>query len=573
MKRKNIIYQFICTICAFLGFTSCSDFLEVEPQNVIVFEKFWNEKADVDGIIAGCYSGMQSDNMLMRMMVWGEFRSDNISRGQNLDKDVNLENVLKENLTASNSYTTWDQFYNIINRCNTVIKYAPQVAEKDPSFSESELRADIAEVSALRDLCYFYLIRTFRNVPYSTEAFTDDDQTMDLPATSFDNVLDSLITDLESVKDDAIVKWPESKTNYQTGRITKQAIQAMLCEMYLWKKDYQKCIEYADIIIADKKKQAEEDDADRASTVSYDRTNGYPLIKDSYTTSSSLFGNAYNEIFGTGNSSESIFELTFTNDENMISNGAVSLCYCHFKTGIIMGYASPSSYVGDDVSSQVYSVFTNKYDARWYENILDGSIIGKYAVPEVTINFTSSNPSTSYSTPYSEGKVKGNWIIYRLTDIMLMKAEALTAMMGDEAELTAQDENYCAQAFSLVNAVNKRSICQSDANLKDTLDAKNYTTKSSIVDLVYLERQRELMFEGKRWYDLVRRALREQSTSFLSKQVLQKFSTNTSVIQSKFAKMDAIFWPYNVDELKVNKNLTQNPAFGSGENTSYNRTN
>ena len=35
------------------------------------------------------------------------------------------------------------------------------------------------------------------------------------------------------------------------------------------------------------------------------------------------------------------------------------------------------------------------------------------------------------------------------------------------------------------------------------------------------------------------------------------------------AKMDAIYWPYNNEELKVNKNLVQNPAFGSGENGSY----
>ena len=104
--------------CATATLSSCSDFLEIEPQNEIILEKFWNEKADVDAIIAGCYSNMQSDNMLIRMMIWGEFRSDNITRGQHLDKDVNIENILKENLLATNYYTTWDQFYNIINRCN-----------------------------------------------------------------------------------------------------------------------------------------------------------------------------------------------------------------------------------------------------------------------------------------------------------------------------------------------------------------------------------------------------------------------------------------------------------------------
>ena len=85
------------------------------------------------------------------------------------------------------------------------------------------------------------------------------------------------------------------------------------------------------------------------------------------------------------------------------------------------------------------------------------------------------------------------------------------------------------------------------------------------------ERQRELMFEGKRWFVLVRRSLRDGNTNYLVSQVMRKGSDNASVTQSKLAKMDAIFWPYNKDELKVNDALQQNPAFGSGENSSYSR--
>ena len=79
-----------------LALTGCSDFLEIEPQNEIILEKFWNEKADVDAIIAGCYSGMQSENVIKRMMVWGEFRSDNIGPGSNVSSDGSLEKILKE---------------------------------------------------------------------------------------------------------------------------------------------------------------------------------------------------------------------------------------------------------------------------------------------------------------------------------------------------------------------------------------------------------------------------------------------------------------------------------------------
>lgn len=575
MKIKNIILSVFGAATASLSLSSCSDFLEVEPQNEIILEKFWNEKADVDGIIGGCYSGLQENNTMLRMMLWGEFRSDNISRGQNLDKDINIEHILKENLTASNYYTTWDWFYNIINRCNTVIKYAPGVAEKDPAFSESELRADIAEVTALRSLCYFYLIRTFRNVPYSTVAFTDDDQEMDLPATSFDVVLDSLINDLERVKDDAVEKYPATTSTqklYQTGRITKLAIEAMLCEMYLWKKDYQNCIKYADIVIAEKNKQRkEEENSGDISLSTYDdqRTNGFPLIPCSFNYSNTTYGNAYNEIFGSGNSSESIFELTFMNDENMMSNGAVSLCYGNIKNSGIMGYASTSSFIIDDIPSKVFSVYANKYDCRAYENFTSSSVISKYAHTNSIVSFASSEGTSIFSGWFVENKVKTNWIIYRLSDIMLLKAEALCQLIGNGETFSEQDQKYCDEAFYIVNAINKRSICQQTSQMKDTLVASQYNTKESIEELVMQERQRELMFEGKRYYDLVRRSLRDGNTDYLSNKVLQKFTANTSAIQDKFKRMDAIFWPYNVDELKVNKNLTQNPAFGSGESGSY----
>lgn len=86
------------------------------------------------------------------------------------------------------------------------------------------------------------------------------------------------------------------------------------------------------------------------------------------------------------------------------------------------------------------------------------------------------------------------------------------------------------------------------------------------------ERQRELMFEGKRWYDLVCRSRRDGNTQYLREQTLMKFTTNTSAISGKLAKMDYIYWPYNIDELKVNKNLIQNPAFGSGEDRNISKT-
>lgn len=546
---------------------SCSDFLEVEPQNEITLEKFWNEKSDVDNIVTGCYTALQSQGVISRMMVWGEFRSENTVAGQNIENDQNLLKILGENIDASNGYTTWDEFYGVINRCNIVCKYAPMVAEKDLAFSDGDLKATIAEVTALRALCYFYLIRTFRDVPYSTTAFTDDDQVVDFPATPFDAVLDSLITDLERVKDDAMRHYPATKPLYQTARITQDAIHAMLCEMYLWKRDYANCVRYADLVINAKKNEAKTNGLEENST----KFGTYPLI-DSY--SGMSWGNAFNEIFVTGNSRESIFELTFTGDENMPGNGTVA---SFFACGSAFpGLVFPSDFVALDVKDNLYHVFTNMYDGRAYELLrsLGGGTqyaINKYTV-ESGVEFALQNGAVtgSWGNLYANGALcKSNWIIYRLTDIMLLKAEALAQMMSDDGD-AEDDRQLAAEAFGLVTAVNKRALYQTD--LRDTLNAQNYTTKAMLTNLVYDERERELMFEGKRWYDLVRRSQRDGNTSYLLEKIVQKGSDNSSVVQSSLSRINAIYWPYNVEELKVNHALVQNPAFGSGTNSYYDKT-
>lgn len=579
MKRNTII----SAIVAILSLSSCSDFLEVAPQNVITLEQFWNEKGDVENAIAGCYSGMQSYGFLSRVMIWGEFRSENVINNGTIEKDVNLERVLKENLTANNSYTSWADFYSIINRCNIAMLYAPEVAAKDPAYNPTELRAHIAELTAIRSLCYFYLIRTFRDVPYSEEAFLGDDQRFALPATPFAQVLDNLIASLEQVKDDAIQKYPETKTNYQTGRMTQQAIYALLCEMYLWKKDYTNCIRYADLIIEAKKKEAKESE-DRTVERDFSEFNGYPLIATKYNGFTNSFGNAFTSIFVNGGSSETIFELTFDkgSEGNMPSNGPVS----DFFGGRPEPYVKPSDYVAADISLTTPVIFSNKYDGRAYENFrfAGGSsdptpnAINKYTVStSVTLGDPNANSfysSGSWGTVYPtfgnnyESRNKSNYIFYRLTDIMLLKAEALTQMMEDSvSSLSEKDIDLRNQAFDLVTAINKRSLYQ--PTLKDTLKITNYPSKETITNLVYDERERELIYEGKRYYDLVRRTLREGNTKYLRTKVRLKSTENGSVIDSKLTRIEAIYWPYNLDEIKANTNLVQNPAFGSGENSSY----
>lgn len=567
MELKNKIMTIGVASLLGMGFTSCSDFLTIEPLNEIVQDKFWNSKGDVENMVMGCYSAMQSQTVIDRMIIWGESRSDDMVGGTNIANNESLSNVFKENINAKNAYTSWGEFYDIINRCNLVLLYAPEVAQKDPSYSESELNATRAEVSAIRDLMYFYLIRTFRDVPYTTEAYVDDTQKMDLPATPFDQVLNNLIADLESVRPYAVSKYPENKPLYQYGRITRDCIDAMLCDMYLWKQDYANAVKYADFVLESKKKEFEKNKQTTSGVITLAKLfEGYPLYNDkSLSLGSNTYGDTYGLIYGSSSCVENIFELIYSSDETMLSNGSVSYLYGNLTT--FPGIIKPADFISGDVPDQQFKVFKDKYDIRYYESVnkVSSSIygIGKYAYRNQYVTATTTDITTS-GNRYSESNCYAPWIIYRTADVMLMKAEALAQMASSDPQTDVEKErtdSLLRAAYELVNVIEKRS---SIAGNYENIPYDSYSSKTQMEELVLMERQRELMFEGKRWYDLVRKARRDGKTNFLITKVQQKGSDNAGVVQTKLAKMDGLYWPYNVDELKVNGNLVQNPSYGSG---------
>lgn len=594
LKRSSIVKTAgVLAMCLPLSsaLTSCSDYLNVEPLEQITLENFWTEKADVENMIAGCYERLQQQDVIDRMMIWGEVRSDNIMAGRNVSNILNLSNIFKENINSNNEFCNWLCFYNVINRCNIVIKYAPEVAQKDPNFKQGDLNAAIAEVSTIRDICYFYLIRAFRDVPYYTEPYTDDDQRLSIPATPFDQVLDALIADMENVaaNDWAVNKYPETKSSYQTGRITRNAVYALLADMYLWKGDWDNCIKYADKVIDSKKSDYKENMNRRSGAASVlggqsmasekdlKDFNYYPLINDNSNTSASgdngIYGQAYTSIFGNGGSSETIFELIYSNNTSMVSNSAITSRYGNSNVSEFIGNFQPSEYVSGDVTNNLYKVFAHNRDTRFWENIYYTSGdcgINKYASSIARVQFQGQ--PTEYLkmiSRYSPGNCYANWIIYRLSDVMLMKAEALTMKVDSTAAGVKEvNDSLLRTAIVIVNALERRSYGGTSFPA-DSFKLSSYNNRGEMESLVLAERQRELMFEGKRWFDLVRMARRAGNTQRLVDIVGNKYTENKASAMNKLSKMDAIYWPYAQSELERNPYLKQNPAFNSGTNDNY----
>ena len=121
-------------------------------------------------------------------------------------------------------------------------------------------------------------------------------------------------------------------------------------------------------------------------------------------------------------------------------------------------------------------------------------------------------------------------------------------------------------AFTLINTVSKRAVNSFSPGTGEILKFNDYKdSKENMEKLVMDERHRELIFEGKRWYDLLRQARRTGNIRELATTVTKKQITNISGIQIKLADPNALYLPYYRNELKVNPYLKQNPAYNVGD--------
>lgn len=585
MKKLGIYKKFILPGClALVGlFSSCSafdDFLTVYPTNQITGEQFWEDKNDLTSVLASCYKQLITSGVANRMFIWGEFRSDNFVLRS--ESDENLLNIMNANLLPTNSWYNWATYYKGIGFCNLVLSKGEEVISKDPSFSEGDWKPIAAECKALRALYYFYLVRTFRDVPFNVRASDTSEGARDpMPQVSSQEILTYLINDLESCKDDAMTNY--GNMVYNRGRITRDAVYSLLADMYLWRaaknsspdsaakypgqaaSDYAKCIECCDYVLTSKIAEYKKEQTEYWGEFDASK-NEYPILEN--TTVGRIQDEAYNAIFGGKNSMESIFELQYdgTNNVNSIvatyyggtSSGSMQagtlggstitqavdtrsdsrqLLYCNtdIRMDEAIYYVYPSSTV-----TNTYQVV--KYIASGIE-VLDGTNV---------IAANNNIDNVNYSGLRAKSTMNANWIIYRVSDVMLMKAEAIACLYNEgDPELE--------EAFNIVAALYERSNPFVEDNYK--LQFESYNTPTALLELVMRERHRELFAEGKRWFDLVRIALRDGNTTAMLSLLTAKYTTNASAIKAKLATLNSLFAPVYEDEMKVNTALVQNPAW------------
>lgn len=498
--------QICIALILILSIGSCNNWLSIDPENERLSEEYWEKEEDVHNTMMSAYVRLRG--CLEKMVQWGEIRADIFEIRQNGDGTLDMENMKNQNITTENKVIQWDPFYKVINSANAVIKYAPIVMGKDPLFTETDMNQYIAEAKVVRSLVYFYLLRTFKEVPLILEPYTTDVQEIFQSKSSERAILDQIFLDLKwamkRVKttyygDKSAEKWQNK------ARATRWSAQTLLADVYLWDERYSDCISACDVII----------DGDK-----------YRLLAETIENSEETeVQEGWLSLFYPGLSDESIWELYYDHANNQKND----LFPWFNKDG---RYYMNQKLVNEDFT-------TDDLRGKNITYYTENTWLGLWKYVGTQPNGTTKRPNTERSA---------NWIFYRYADVLLMQSEAYCML------------NQKSKSIELLNRIKKRAGIQE----LDPEDAG--LSQKSLLTAIMQERKLEFVGEGKRWFDLVRYAKKNDFMTYKS-DVIEILLNNIpmaerAIYKAKLSNSWSFYLPIHKDEIDMgNGILVQNPAY------------
>ena len=522
--------------------SSCGlDWMQIEPTDGLIAERYWTSKEDVLLAVMGCYQAVIGMNAspsgtdpLELFFAWGELRADMVQMGD--VEDEYIKNLTYGKMEVTHSFCKWANVYKVINFCNEVLDRAPGVQTVDPSFTDRELHELEAEARGIRALMYFYLTRTFGDIPVRTAPSQTDNQEFNIPAYSEEFVLNFILDEMLWVKENAVVSFDDNAND--RARITKNVARAILADLYLWRQEPDECIKEVDELIHSGQyalvdlTRDQVNDATDPSEMRYHVSGAAQWFRDMYVNSFSK---------------EMVFELKISDDRQH------PFAYKSAKLGMQKG----RSIIASDavaVDNEFFGAETDESYGDQDERDNMGDVRGAYC----SFNPSEDNVIWKYigadkrnTRPSTQG---GSFYVYRYADLLLLKAEALaTKESPSQAELQ--------EALDIVDDIRARrnAYCSTYREVRSNGQIDPGSLESYILE----ERSRELAYEGKRFYDLFRYARRSESNRSEVAGILSGVASvdYAQEIATLYKNLGAYYWPIFQTEIEANPALVQNPYY------------
>lgn len=491
--------------------TSCRKQLYSAPISSTYSSEFWTSQTAVEEATVAMYGQLRT---CLRMdnahFIFGDLTTGSFlpTSGQwnlaQIEADHNPPFNFSYVPYRESSLKNWSRFYQLIAQANLILQYVPKMSSAYFS-SESIRNGYIAEAKFMRAYAYFYMIRVWGDPVFVTSTYNDVDYG-NIPAlarTPEKTVLDSCLLDLKQAAAALSYTGGDFSKNIRTS---KAADYALIAHIYAWQHNYDSAHAYCQSII---------------------QHGGYSLEPMT----------SYTNIWKGESSAESIFELAMqysADDPNFKGQGdwaeAQFSFFGIFLKGSIVDNQTSSAWISPLGGLFDHTLFDTASDARYHaafsrqaasSNDKAGYMMLKYT------NFNYQSPD-SKSYPY----ISNNLILFRLSDIYLLDAEAL------------------AYKNDLTGAAADLAMTEDRAGITNYQDIDN---SYDMIDEVVIERGRELIGEGQWFYDLIRTEYTQNWLEYVGYP-----AARVTTDQKGY------YWPLDIATLFPYDNLlTQNPYWSA----------
>jgi len=515
----------ICLSVGLLWLTSCNEFLDESPKSSLTDVDYYKTeaqaKANVNylyrngapGRISNAPSAYIGPKASITGMLTGYF--SNSYEGQEVVCKYSrlLTRQDHTNEISDTSDDIWDNCYSAINVANNAIVSIPKIS-MEPAVANKLT----AEAKFFRAFNYFYLVKTFGDVPLLLEPTTLENL---YPArTASASVYEQIVSDLK----EAIAVLPAATFAANGHRITKYVAAMTLADVYFHKGDYTNAKTYAKMVVE----------------------SSHSLTPNANLTSNS----AYNKLRSTDDLNEVIYCQEY---DASINDGSwwPTYSFSSAATGVFGTYSIFERVYGP--IDQFLNVYASN-DLRIQPNQF---FHWKYTNPNTGKTWTAPVGQAGCWYYYDEdallttGKATKDWNFYRLAEAYLDYAEAIAQTDG----VTEEAASYLAQIQLRANTEGK-----TEAQIKSGLLA---LSKQSFIEACWTERIREFPLEFKIWDDCVRTmkfpvisATEKGKVSYVGLIGAQNAAGAT------FKATDLVF-PISLSELQRNPKLTQNAGYAS----------
>ncbi|SHG46874.1 SusD family protein [Flavobacterium fluvii] len=576
-KTTKRILSIVSVMVLLFSLGSCSDYLDVEPEDRLSGDQVYRNVYDADAAVIGIYGKFMG--LAEQHVILNEMRADLMTITRN--SNPYLKELSQHNVSVDNPYANPKLFYEVIQNCNDVLKnFDIMLAEK--KFTQSQYDQRYADVGCIRSWVYLQLGIHFGSVPYITEpiATLEDVKNMSkYPRIPFTELVDKLVTFTEGLNYKEIYDAQSSMLITVDGYYTKKLFinkECLIGDLQLWKGNYlaaashyKKVLESASLSANDTEKYESYRLSLFAGSGNVDFLVRYALGSDVgslYNTDTqgwrSIFARSRDVVWNT----EWIWSLPF-DSKFAPANPFIDL----FSKNSGKYLAKPSQSSIDLWNSQMQRNGI-PYDARGTKftyNMVGGD--------PVIMKYLYKYQAVSAADPF---KKDGDWFLYRAEKLHLRYAEA------------ANRDNHQKIAFGILNfgigsAYNPLALDGSKDDVTNAMrtfeafpydfDARsgdypryrdnwyrgggirgrgNLVVAGAIGDNVITtedniirEAALDLAYEGSRWEDLVRVALRRNDPSFLADKVYEKLSkegnSNAGAVRSKLLNVNNWYLPFD----------------------------